>query len=170
MPLSGKTLVAEILEEEGFSMLDMGDIVRIEMEKRDIGPEKTGKFVNEMREEHGMDGIAKLCTPYLEEMLESEEKIVITGMRGIEEKERFEEETNETVEMIAVWSSPSTRRKRREERQRPEDTEGQSFEERDLRDLDNGVGDLMALSNHLVKNEGTMDELEEKVLEIVQED
>jgi len=42
MPLAGKTLLAEILEEKGFSVLDMGDVVRIEMEKRKIDVENTG--------------------------------------------------------------------------------------------------------------------------------
>lgn len=169
MPLSGKTAAAEVLEEEGFSILDMGDIVRIEMEKRGIGAESTGRFVNDMRDEHGMDAIAQLCTPYLEEMLEEKDKIAITGIRGRKEKKHFEAETGERVRMIAVWSSPSTRKKRREERQRPEDTEGQEFEERDQRELENGVGELMALSDHLVKNEGTMEELKEKTRNIVEE-
>jgi dephospho-CoA kinase len=167
MPLSGKTAVAEILEEEGYAVLDMGDIVRIEMEKRGIGAESTGEFVNGLREEHGMDAIARLCMPYLSEMIDEKEKIVITGMRSLDERERFEEETGEELEMVAVWSSPETRRKRREERQREEDRKGQEFRKRDHRDLENGVGDLMALSDHLVKNEGTMEELEQKVKKIV---
>jgi len=43
-----------------------------------------------MRDEHGMDAIAKLSTPYLEEIVDEREKIVITGMRSWDEKERFE--------------------------------------------------------------------------------
>lgn len=163
MPLSGKTTVAEILEEEGYSVLDMGEIVRIEMEKRGIQPGNEGSFVNSMRDEHGMDAIAQLTVPYLEEILDEKEKIVITGMRGWNEKERFENETGEDVEVLAVWSSRETRRKRRDERQREEDIKGQEFHERDIREINNGVGKLMALSDHLIKNQVTIDELEEKV-------
>lgn len=170
MPLSGKTAAAKVLKDEGYTMLDMGDIVRIEMEKQGISAGNEGKFVNGLRDKHGMDAIAQLCLPYLEEMLNEKEKIVITGMRSLDEKRRFENETGERVEMIAVWSSPKTRRQRREERQREEDRKGQEFQERDQRELDNGVGDLTALSDHLVKNEGTIEELEEKVLETVQEE
>jgi len=64
----------------------MGDVVRIEMEKRKIDVENTGEFVNSMRDEHGMDAIAKLSTPYLEEIVDEREKIVITGMRSWDEK------------------------------------------------------------------------------------
>lgn len=168
MPLAGKTLVADILEDEGFSVLDMGDIVRIEMDKRDIGVEKTGEFVNQMREEHGMDAIAKLSVPYLEEILEEKEKVVITGMRGWNEKERFEKETAEEIEIIGVWVSRKQRKKRREERQREEDIKGDEFHERDIREIENGVGKLMALSDHLIKNNDiSKEELREKVKQVV---
>lgn len=167
MPLSGKTTVADILEEKGYTVLDMGEVVRIEMEKRGIEPGNEGSFVNSMRDEHGMDAIAQLSVPYLEEIIDENEKIVITGMRSWDEKERFEDETGEKIEIIAVWSSRKTRKERREERQREEDVKGQKFDDRDWRELENGVGDMTALSNHLIKNEGTMKQLEQKVKETV---
>ena len=165
MPLAGKTLVAEIMEnEEGFTVLDMGDVVRIEMEKRGIDVENTGDFVNSMRDEHGMSAIAKLSAPYLDEIIDEKEKIVITGMRSWDEKQRFEEETGESIEVIAVWTPRKERKKRREERQREEDMIGDEFHERDLRELNNGVGKLLALSDHLIKNsEISKEELKKKV-------
>jgi dephospho-CoA kinase len=168
MPLSGKTTVAEIMEEEGFAVLDMGEVVRIEMDKRGVDAEKTGKFVNTMRDEHGMDAIAQLSVPYLNEILEEKDKVVITGMRGWDEKERFEKETGEDIEIIAVWVSRNARKERREERQREEDVKGDGFHERDLREVENGVGKLMALSDKIIENEGiSMEELREEVKNIV---
>ena len=168
MPLSGKTTVAEILEEEGFAVLDMGEVVRIEMKDRDIPVEQTGEFVNRMREVHGMDAIAQLSKPYLQEILEEKDRVVITGMRSWSEKERFEEKTGEEIKVVAVWASRETRKDRREERLREEDQVGDDFHERDLREIENGVGKLMALSDKIVKNEEiNMEELEKKVKEIV---
>ncbi|MFB6291909.1 MAG: AAA family ATPase [Candidatus Nanohaloarchaea archaeon] len=168
MPLSGKTAVADFMEELGYTKLDMGDVVRIEMEKRGIAPGNEGEFVNSMRDEHGMDAIAMLSTPYLEEMVDEREKIVITGMRGWSEKEKFEKETGEDMDIIAVWAPRETRKKRRDERRREEDVEGQGFEERDEREIENGVAKLMSLSDHMIKNDGiTMDELREEVEKIV---
>ncbi len=164
MPLSGKTTVAEMMEELDYTLLDMGEVVRIEMEKRGIPPGNEGEFVNEMREEHGMDAIAQLSIPYLEEMIDERDKIVITGMRGWSEKERFEKETGENLEIIAVWASRETRKDRREERKREEDMKGQSFQDRDLREIDNGVSKLLALSDHMIKNDQTtMEELRNDV-------
>lgn len=170
MPLSGKTTVADIMDEEiGFTVLDMGDVVRIEMDKRGIDAEKTGEFVKKMREEHGKDAVAQLSAPYLEEILEEKEKVVITGMRGWSEKKSFEDDTGEEIDVIAVWASRDTRKERRKERQREEDVKGDGFHERDIREIENlGVGKLMALSDYIIENDGiTMEKLEEEVREVV---
>ncbi|MFB6147563.1 MAG: AAA family ATPase, partial [Candidatus Nanohaloarchaea archaeon] len=153
MPLSGKTLAARYLEEEGFAKLDMGDVVREEMEERGIEPGNEGAFVNSQREEKGMDAIARLSVPRLDQLLEEHDNIVITGMRGWSEKKRFEEETGREMEIIAVWASRETRKERREERNRDEDVRGQEFHERDLREIENGVGKLLALSDHMIEND-----------------
>jgi dephospho-CoA kinase len=164
MPLSGKTTAAEIMENQGYTILDMGEIVRIEMDKRNIPVEQTGDFVNEMREEHGMDAIAQLTIPYLKEILEEKDKIVITGMRGWSEKQKFEKEINTKIEVIGVWASRKTRKQRRENRQRKEDQKGDQFHERDLREIENGVGKLLALSDHMIQNNKmSMEELEVKI-------
>lgn len=164
MPLSGKTTVAEILEEKGFAVLDMGEVVRKEMKKRDIPTEKTGEFVNSQREENGRDAIAKLSIPYLEKLVEESGKIVITGMRGWTERKAFENRLDCEFDVVSVWASRKTRRRRREERKREEDLKGQKFHERDLREIKNGVGKLMALSDIMIVNENiSLDELREQV-------
>jgi len=169
MPLSGKTTVANYMKDEGFSVLDMGDVVRIEMEKRNIGTEDTGEWVNEMREEHGMDAIARLSVPYLEEIKEENNKIVITGMRSWDEKKTFEKNTESEIDVIAVWTSRETRKERREERMREEDVKGDGFHERDLREINNGVGKLMALSDFMIKNQGISEEqLKNKVENLIE--
>ncbi|WP_414838110.1 AAA family ATPase [Candidatus Nanosalina sp. VS9-1] len=169
MPLSGKTTVADYMQDHGFAVLDMGDVVRIEMEKRNIATEDTGQWVNDMRAQHGMDAIARISIPYLKEMAEEKERIVITGMRGWSEKKRFEKETGHDIEVVAVWTSRETRRERREDRKREEDVKGDGFDERDLREVENGVGKLMALSDHMIKNEDISEEqLEHKVEKLIE--
>ncbi len=152
LPLSGKTLAAEMMENHGYTIVDMGDVVRIEMDKREIDTSQTKEFVNGLREEHGMNAIAKLTKPYLEEIIAEKEKIVITGMRSIEEKRYFEQQTGRKIKTIAIWSTKEKRKERKKERQREEDLKGQKFDERDKREIENGVANLMALSDYLIKN------------------
>ncbi|MDY6777801.1 MAG: AAA family ATPase [Candidatus Nanohaloarchaea archaeon] len=169
MPLAGKTTVAAIIQQQGYKVLDMGDVVRTEMEERGIEPGNEGSFVSGQREEKGSDAIAQLSVPYLEDLMDKTQRIVITGMRGWDEKQRFEEETGATIDVIAVWASRGTRKHRREERQREEDVKGQAFNERDRRELEQGVGDLMALSDHLIRNDGiSLEELEERVAHLIE--
>jgi dephospho-CoA kinase len=166
MPLAGKTTVAHYLVEQGYSKIDMGDVVREEMEKREIPVEKTGEWVNQQREENGMDAISQLTTPKIREIQQN--NIVITGMRILHEKRHFENELDQKIEMIAIWSSKQTRKQRRKQRRREEDKKGQNFHERDQRELSNGVGNLMAMSNHLIVNEDIdEEELREEVKQIV---
>ena len=165
LPLAGKTTVAELIEKQGYELVDMGDVVRQEMKDQGVPTEKTGEFVNNQREKNGMDAIAQLTVPYVEE---ASEKVVITGMRGLKEKERFEKELEEEIEMIAVWTSKKVRKRRKEERMRDEDVKGDSFDKRDRRELENGVGKLSMLSDHMIINEElSVEELEEEVNEIV---
>jgi hypothetical protein len=53
-------------------------------------------------------------------------------------------------------------------RGREEDEKGQDFEERDRREIKNGVAELVALSDHLIKNESAdKKELEHTVRDLV---
>jgi len=170
LPLAGKTTVASVLTEQGFEQVDMGDVVRDEMAKRNIPVEKTGDFVNEQREKHGMDAIARLTVPYIREHRSSGKDIVITGMRGWTEKELFEDEIDDTMTMVAVWAPQDERKRRSEERGRPEDVKGEPIHERDIRDIRNGVGKLLALSDVMIRNTGTIETLRQKVKQRVLEE
>lgn len=169
LPLSGKTTVANNLQEEGFQKVDMGDVVREEMEKRDIPTEQTGKFVSALREENGMDAIAKLTLPYVEEALQKNDKVVISGLRGWTEKECFEDNLSEELEIIAVWASRETRTQREQERAREEDKIS-SLEERDKREISHGAAKLITLADHMIINEfSNLEDFEQEIQNTLQE-
>ena len=158
MPLAGKTTVADILRQQAHENVDMGDVVRSEMDARDIPVEKTAEFVNSQRKAYGQSAIARLTVPRIQNALEDSDKVVVTGMRSTEEHDRFQEELGVDMDIVAVWASVETRRQRMQNRGREEDEKGQEFEERDQREIENGVAELVALSNHLIKNESTDEE------------
>nr|EGQ40169.1 MAG: dephospho-CoA kinase [Candidatus Nanosalinarum sp. J07AB56] len=164
MPLAGKTTAADILEEQGYEKVDMGDVVRSEMDARDIPVERTAEFVNSQREAYGRSAIARLTVPRVQNALEDSEEVVVTGMRSAEERDRFQKELGIDMDVVAVWASVETRRRRMEDRGREEDEKSQDFEERDQREIEHGVAELVALSDHLIKNEsGGESELRHRV-------
>jgi dephospho-CoA kinase len=169
LPLSGKTTVADKLKEEGFHKVDMGDVVREEMKQRGMPAEETGEFVSALRDENGMDAIAQLTLPYVEEALQDNEKVVISGMRGWMEKECFEDNLSEELEIIGVWASRETRRSRERERGREEDKVSE-IKERDEREIGHGAAKLIALADRLIVNEySELESFEQEIQNTLQE-
>lgn len=166
LPLSGKNEVAQMVAQHtGRDIFDMGETVRIERRKRNIPPGKTGEFVNSQRAAYGEDAIAQMTVERIEQKPET---VVVSGLRSLAEKNRFESELSARMQTIAVWCPKSERNQRMQERARPEDSDGQSLEERDMRDIENGVAEAIALSDKLVKNNTTLDRLQNRVEQIIQ--
>jgi len=169
LPLSGKTTVADKMDEEGYKKIDMGDVVREEMDNRDIPTEETGEFVSDLRDKNGMTAIAELTLPYVEEAVEEHDRIVISGMRGWNEKECFENNLDTELEIIAVWASRNERKKREEARAREEDKVAE-IADRDEREIRHGAAKLVSLADHMIVNENlSLKEFEEKIEDNLQE-
>jgi len=62
MPGSGKTTIATGLKSKGFEVINMGDAVRTEAQKRNLEPtsQNLGKLMLELREKNGAGAIAEL--------------------------------------------------------------------------------------------------------------
>mgnify|MGYP000554192183 CR=1 FL=1 len=165
MPGSGKGEVIKILENEGFLKVSMGDVIREEVKKRGIEqtPENFGKIMKEIREKYGEEIVAKKCAEKIEK--HRERNIVIDGIRSLAECEFFKR-TVKKLKIVAVHASPETRYKRLVERGREDDPKDwKTFYKRDMRELSVGIGEVIALSDVMIVNEGTIGELEREVKE-----
>jgi len=157
MPGSGKSLVADATKPLGFRVISMGDVIREEAERRGIAksPEGLGVLMLKLRREQGNDVVAKRC---LAMVRASQLPVLIEGMRSLDELNYFKR--NADVRLIAVHASPSTRFDRLLKRGRPDDPkERGAFDERDLRELQIGLGSIIALADHVFVNEGTLDDI-----------
>lgn len=155
MPGSGKSLAIEVAEELGFAVVSMGDIVREETRKRGLpaDTESFGKVASEVREEEG-EGAWAWPTAERVASLDAE-GVLVDGMRNLEELEILRDELDEDVLVVAVLASPETRYERMKERGRAEDAEDEeTLHERDLRELGYGLGDIIAMADIYVDNEG----------------
>ena len=168
MPGAGKTLAAKIAKQMNFEVVVMGDVVREEARKRGLtpSPENLGKLMIQMREEEGEAVIAKRCIPKIEKA--KSELVVIDGIRSLHEVEEFRRFFPNFI-ILAVHTSPKTRFERLFKRKRSDDPKKwATFLERDMRELKVGLGNVIALADYLIVNEGSKAEFEEKVKEFLE--
>ena len=168
MPGSGKSEVADAFHNAGFPVIVMGDVIRKEVERRgmDVNPKNNKLVMLELRKLDGPGAVAKHC---LESLRNSDSKVVvIEGCRSLAEVDVFDDYA-EDVCIVCVHTSPKTRFSRLQKRGRKDDPQDwATFRERDLREVSVGLGAVIALSDIVVVNEGTLEELRNKSNNLVQ--
>ena len=169
MPGSGKATVRHIVEGVGYPVVVMGDVVREEAKRRRMEPtpENLGLIMLKIREEEGPAVVAKRCLPKIKK---AEEKVVvIDGIRSLQEVEEFKRHFPNFT-LIGIQASPETRFQRLFKRRRSDDPRTwETFIERDTRELSVGLGDVIATADHIIVNEGTKDQLERNVHEVLED-
>ena len=168
MPGAGKAVVSRVAKENNWSIVVMGDVIREETRKRDLEPtpENIGKVMLQLREEEGTAVVAKRCLPKIAET--NSDKVLVDGIRSVAEMYEFEKNFPQFI-LIAVHSSPETRFARLFRRKRSDDPSGWGvFVERDLRELSVGQGSVIALADHMIDNEGTLEEYKAKIREVLE--
>ncbi len=153
MPGSGKGVVAQVAKSKGIPVFVMGDVVREEATRRNLPhkPEVLNMIARELREKEGLDAVAKRLATKIEKI--SENVVVVDGVRSLHEVNVFKKYGD--VVIIAVHASPKTRFKRILSRKRPGDPKTwEEFVERDFTELEFGVGNVIALADYMIVNEG----------------
>ena len=160
MPGAGKSEVANAFRQANLPVIVMGDVIREEARKRGLEPNPTNtkKIMLELREQDGPGAVAKHCLEGISSL--KSEIVVIEGCRSLAEIDVFDDYATK-VAIVCVHSSPSTRFTRLCERGRDDaPQEWASFRERDLREISIGLGGVIALSDVILINEGTLEELQ----------
>jgi len=166
-PGSGKSLVVETAVEMGYGVVVMGDVIREETQKRglELNPKNIGKVMLELRKRGGDSAIADKCIPKIEQ--HESEKVIVDGVRSLSEVEAFKK-CFSNFSLIAVHASPETRFNRLYHRRRSDDPDGwELFKERDMRELGVGLGNAIAMAEHLIVNEDGKDDTRAAVKKII---
>lgn len=167
MPGAGKSGVASAFHDAGIPVIVMGDVIREETKKRglDPNPENTKKVMLELREKGGQGAVASFCVDELKEL--KTDTVVIEGCRSIAEIDVFDDYADEVV-IICVHSSSRERYNRLRERNRDDAPPSwEVFRERDIREISVGLGGVIALSDIMMVNDGTLVEFQNKSVELV---
>ncbi|MCS7364547.1 MAG: AAA family ATPase [archaeon GB-1867-035] len=168
MPGAGKSIIADTAKKYGIPVIVMGDVIREEAILRRIPPtpENLGKIMKELRLKEGAGVVARRCFPKIDKC--KEKVIMIDGIRSLAEVEEFKEKYGEII-IIAVHASPKTRFKRLKKRGRSDDPKNwEEFTKRDLRELEVGIGKVIAIADYMLVNEDTIEKLIEKATKILE--
>ena len=168
MPGAGKSVFVRVAIARSYGILVMGDIVREEVRNRGLepNPENLGNVMLELRQEEGPAVISERCMLKIKQA--REEKIVIDGIRSLEEVEEFRRHFSHFA-LVAIQASPETRFKRLYNRRRSDDPESlATFNQRDMRELNVGLGKAIAMAEYMILNERGLGAVKERAKEILE--
>ncbi len=158
MPGAGKEEFLNVARDMGIPFLRMGDLVRELYPKRgDEDRDLTlGQFANIERERHGYNIWAKRA---LERM--SGNIYLIDGCRSMDEVLAYRS-LSDDVNIVAIHAPPKIRYDRLVKRQRDDAPRNvEEFDARDSREMGWGLADVIALSDHLIVNDGSLEKFRE---------
>ncbi len=159
MPGAGKEEFLNVARDMGIPFLRMGDLVRELYPKRgDEDRDLTlGQFANIERERHGYNIWAKRA---LERM--SGNIYLIDGCRSMDEVLAYRS-LSDDVNIVAIHAPPKIRYDRLVKRQRDDAPRNvEEFDARDSREMGWGLADVIALSDHLIVNDGSLEKFREE--------
>ena len=168
LPGSGKGLFSEVAASYGIPVFVCGDVVREETRRRGLPLtlESTGAVMLKIREEDGPAVISKKLAPKIDSS--DCDIVIVEGVRNPEEIDELRARHG-TVTLIGIHASPQTRYERLDARGREDDpSTWEEFESRDRRELNVGVGKMIALADEMMINEGTIDEFQDNARSILQ--
>jgi predicted RNA binding protein with dsRBD fold (UPF0201 family)/dephospho-CoA kinase len=168
MPASGKSEAAIVARERGVPVVAMGDIVRTYMQdiRVNVNEKNVGFIANKLREERGMDVIAKMCIPVIQR--QRSDLVVIDGIRGYAEVLAYKHEFGDDFISIAIEASPELRYQRTKKRARLDDAmDYESFLTKDERELGWGLTEALNNADLRILNQGPLEEFRSLISDIL---
>lgn len=165
---AGKSEVAAVFEEKGFTRIRFGDVTDEEMVGRGLEPnEENERNIREwLRQEHGMAAYARLNLPKIDSALKSSD-VVIDGLYSWEEYTFLKTYYREDFFVVAVWASPRTRYARLAGRSNRPLSQGESAG-RDRAEVENiNKGGPIAMADFTILNESSLGSLQQEVERVI---
>jgi dephospho-CoA kinase len=165
---SGKSEVAKLFSEKGFTTVRFGDITDEEVKRQGLklNEENERKARESLRQKHAMDAYAKLSLPRIEAALKTS-NVVVDGLYSWEEYNYLKNRFGNDFIVVAVWSSPMDRYKRLGGRKirplTPEEAAG-----RDRAEIQNlNKGGPIAMADFTILNDTSMSNIKQQVEKII---
>ncbi len=165
---SGKSEVARIFRDKGFTMVRFGDVTDEEVKKQGLElNENNERQVRELlREKYGMVAYAQLNLPRIDAALKISD-VVVDGLYSWEEYVYLKNYYGEDFIVIAIWVSPKTRYARLGSREiRPLTL--REAASRDHAEIENlNKGGPIAMADFTITNESSLTDLKKEIERII---
>ena len=171
MPCSGKTEAVEVAKTLGLPVIRMGDMVWEEVKQQglELNDENVGAIADSMRKKQGKNIWAKRTIDKITS-LNITNKIIVDGIRNIEEVDLFKKELCNNFVLIAIIASDEVRKKRSLLRQRKDDSNDlRKIEERDKREIKWGIKDLISTADIIISNEHSINDFRREVKKVLEQ-
>jgi len=165
---AGKSEVAKVFEESGFTRIRFGDVTDEEIRKRGLElNEENERFIRELlREEYGMSAYAMLNLSRID-LARKQSDVVVDGLYSWEEYTFLKTYYSEDLYIVAVWASPRTRYARLSSRLDRSLT-AEEAASRDRAEVENvNKGGPIAMADFTVINESSLKDLKKEVKRII---
>lgn len=181
-PGAGKSELADSIEERGIDRISMGNILRDKFEtarqnglvEEQVGGDGDksksallGDWATKQRELHGNDVVARWTTEYIEEDIESD-TVFVDGLRSPDELSVLED-SFDSVNVVYVSASKSTRLKRLQDRGRDGEADFtmEDLNERDRREENWGLENIKQHTDYNIENEGSLEEFHSSIKNVL---
>ena len=165
---AGKSEVARLFQENGFTKIRFGDITDDEVRKRGLElNEENERYIRELlRQEHGMAAYAKVNLPAIDSALKYSD-VVIDGLYSWEEYTFLKSYYGENLYLVAVWASPGTRYARLTDRPERRLTLEEAAS-RDKAEIENtNKGGPIAMADFTIINESSLADLRREATKVI---
>jgi dephospho-CoA kinase len=110
---SGKSELARLFEEKGFTKIRFGDITDEILKQRglSLNEENEKKLRESLRKEYGMEAYAKLNLPKIEAAIKKN-NVIIDGLYSWEEFTLLKSKFDKGIIVLAIYSPPEMRYER----------------------------------------------------------
>lgn len=152
LPGSGKSLIVEAAKSCHIPVFNMGDVIREEAKRSSLKEtsENLAKIARELRIKYGSHIIARKTYEKIAKI--GSDVVLIDGVRSWDEVEFFNNVFNKVI-IIAIHAPRRIRFERLIKRGRKDDPKTwNDFIKRDERELNMGVGRVIALSDFIILN------------------
>lgn len=164
MPGSGKSVAGNFFKQKGIRVLRFGDVTDegLKAQGLELTQENERPFRENLRKEFGMAAYAMKMEPKIREALEQVDTVVLDGMYSWEEYEYLKERFP-FLQVMSIFASPEVRYERLRSRDvRP--LTGEEAQRRDIAEIAKlNKGGPIAMADYMIQNEGTEEDLEQKL-------